>query len=321
MRAMSSRTAASVASSFSVRASSNSSPESASPESISVSVPTTPSSAFFSLPSACARSASSQTFGSSSSRATSVSRAALTSKSKIPPHRPGAFPKARERIGDLVQCFGFHGDPARRQMDAGLYACASPARRRASRQRTARALCAIGNGRSMAYHSRPSPPRAGSCPELPMPTLFINKERVDIASSVPGDTPLLWILRDFLSMTGTKYGCGIAVCGACTVWIEGQPVRACATPLSSLKQGVEITTIEGAKTKEAAAVQAAWEKLDVPQCGYCQSGQVMAAAALLAKKKRPTDADIDEAMTGILCRCATYPRIRAAIKEAAKALG
>jgi isoquinoline 1-oxidoreductase alpha subunit len=154
-----------------------------------------------------------------------------------------------------------------------------------------------------------------------MPTLFINKERVDVSSNVPGDTPLLWILRDYLSMTGTKYGCGIAVCGACTVWIEGQPVRACATPLSSIKQGAEITTIEGARTKEAAAVQAAWEKLDVPQCGYCQSGQVMAAAALLARKKRPTDADIDEAMTGILCRCATYPRIRAAIKEASKALG
>ena len=154
-----------------------------------------------------------------------------------------------------------------------------------------------------------------------MPTLFINKERVDVSSNVPGDTPLLWILRDYLSMTGTKYGCGIAVCGACTVWIEGLPVRACATPLSALKQGAEITTIEGAKTREAAAVQAAWAKLDVPQCGYCQSGQVMAAAALLAKKKRPTDADIDEAMTGILCRCATYPRIRAAIKEAAKALG
>jgi isoquinoline 1-oxidoreductase alpha subunit len=154
-----------------------------------------------------------------------------------------------------------------------------------------------------------------------MPTLFINKERVDIAAGVPGDTPLLWILRDYLSMTGTKYGCGIAVCGACTVWIEGQPVRACATPLSSLKQGVEITTIEGAKTREAAAVQAAWEKLDVPQCGYCQSGQVMAASALLAKNKRPSDADIDQAMAGVLCRCATYPRIRAAIKEAAKALG
>ena len=154
-----------------------------------------------------------------------------------------------------------------------------------------------------------------------MPTIFVNKERVDISSNVPGDTPLLWILRDYLSMTGTKYGCGIAVCGACTVWIEGQPVRYCATTLASIKTGAEITTIEGAKTKEVAAVQAAWEKLDVPQCGYCQSGQVMAAAALLAKKKRPTDGDIDEAMTGNLCRCAAYPRIRAAIKEASKALG
>ncbi len=153
-----------------------------------------------------------------------------------------------------------------------------------------------------------------------MPTLFVNKERVDIAPSVAGDTPLLWILRDNLNLTGTKYGCGMALCGACTVYVDGQPTRACVTPISSLAPGVEITTIEGLSTKEAKAVQAAWEKLDVPQCGYCQSGQVMSAAALLAKKKRPTDADIDDAMAGNACRCATYVRIRAAIKEAAKAL-
>jgi isoquinoline 1-oxidoreductase alpha subunit len=154
-----------------------------------------------------------------------------------------------------------------------------------------------------------------------MPTLFINRDRVDIGANVPGDTPLLWILRDYLSMTGTKYGCGMALCGACTVHVEGNPVRSCTTPLSSIKTGAEITTIEGLKTKEAQALQAAWEKLDVSQCGYCQSGQLMSASALLAKNKRPTDADIDQAMAGNLCRCATYVRIRAAIKDAAKALG
>lgn len=154
-----------------------------------------------------------------------------------------------------------------------------------------------------------------------MPTLFVNQERVDIADSVPADTPLLWILRDYLSMTGTKYGCGMALCGACTVHVDGAPARSCATPLSAIKPGVEITTIEGAKTREAQAVIAAWEKLDVAQCGYCQPGQVMSAVALLAKNRKPTDAAIDEAMAGNLCRCATYVRIRAAIKEAAKALG
>ena len=150
-----------------------------------------------------------------------------------------------------------------------------------------------------------------------MPTYFINKERVDIAASVPGDTPLLWILRDNLNLTGTKFGCGMALCGACTVWLDGQPTRSCVTPLSSLKAGVEITTIEGLKSKEGAAVQAAWAKLDVPQCGYCQSGQVMAATALLESNPAPNDADIDAAMSGNICRCGTYPRIRAAIKTAA----
>ena len=153
-----------------------------------------------------------------------------------------------------------------------------------------------------------------------MPTLFVNRERVDVADNVPGDTPLLWILRDNLALTGTKYGCGMSLCGACTVYIDGAPVRSCVTPLSTLKPGIEITTIEGLRTKEGQAVQAAWERLDVAQCGYCQSGQVMAATALLAKTKRPTDADIDQAMAGNVCRCATYVRIRAAIKEASKTL-
>ncbi|HVF64904.1 MAG TPA: (2Fe-2S)-binding protein [Casimicrobiaceae bacterium] len=154
-----------------------------------------------------------------------------------------------------------------------------------------------------------------------MPTLFVNRERVDVSANVPGDTPLLWILRDYLSMTGTKYGCGVAQCGACMVHIDGELVPSCATPLSSIKPGVEITTIEGIKTRESQAVQSAWEKLDVAQCGYCQPGQIMAATSLLTKNKRPSDADIDQAMSRNLCRCATYPRIRAAIKEAAKALG
>jgi isoquinoline 1-oxidoreductase alpha subunit len=132
------------------------------------------------------------------------------------------------------------------------------------------------------------------------------------------DTPLLWVLRDTLGMTGTKYGCGVAQCGACSVHINGEVRRSCATPLRSLKAGDQIVTIEGLSTMSLHPVQKAWAAFDVPQCGYCQSGQIMAAAALLAKKPKPTDKDIDEAMTNI-CRCGTYQRIRAAIHAAAGA--
>jgi isoquinoline 1-oxidoreductase alpha subunit len=128
------------------------------------------------------------------------------------------------------------------------------------------------------------------------------------------DTPLLWVLRDELEMTGTKFGCGIAQCGACTVHADGQPIRSCSTPIQGLT-GVKITTIEGLKGEHP--LQAAWVKHDVPQCGYCQSGQIMAAAALLVEKPNPTDADIDAAMSGNICRCGAYQRIRAAIKDAA----
>lgn len=131
------------------------------------------------------------------------------------------------------------------------------------------------------------------------------------------DTPLLWVLRDDLELTGTKYGCGVAQCGACTVHLDGQPVRSCVTPVSAVR-GRRVTTIEGISGKLAQAVQSAWRRLDVVQCGYCQSGQIMTAIALLAEVRRPTDADIDAAMTGNICRCATYVRIRAAIHEASK---
>jgi isoquinoline 1-oxidoreductase alpha subunit len=137
---------------------------------------------------------------------------------------------------------------------------------------------------------------------------------------VDPDMPLLWALRDHLDLTGTKYGCGAAQCGACTVHVDGQPVRACVTPVSSLT-GQKITTIEGASGKVTEAVQAAWVKLAVPQCGYCQSGQVMAAIALLEGNRKPSDAEIDAAMNGNLCRCATYGRIRGAIHDAARMLG
>ena len=133
------------------------------------------------------------------------------------------------------------------------------------------------------------------------------------------ETPLLWAIRDNVGLTGTKFGCGIAQCGACTVFVDGQAQRSCVTPVSAVA-GSEITTIEGLAGKEAAAVQAAWTTRDVPQCGYCQSGQVMSAIALLKENKKPTDRDIDLAMNGNICRCATYVRIRAAIHDAARAL-
>ncbi|WNG50327.1 (2Fe-2S)-binding protein [Archangium minus] len=132
-----------------------------------------------------------------------------------------------------------------------------------------------------------------------------------------GDTPLLWVLRDLLDMKGTKFGCGMAVCGACTVHLDGKPTRACVTPLSAVGKA-KITTIEAiGQTAIGKKVQEAWLQVDVIQCGYCQAGQIMAATALLQSVPKPTDADIDAAMSGNLCRCATYPRIRAAIKQAA----
>lgn len=139
--------------------------------------------------------------------------------------------------------------------------------------------------------------------------------------SYGGDTnrPLLWYLRDTLNMTGTKFGCGVAMCGACTVHMNGQAMRSCSLPMAAIS-GAKITTIEGVQSAEAKAVQDAWEKLDVVQCGYCQSGQVMSATALLEKNAKPSDKDIDQAMQGNLCRCATYHRIRAAIHDAAENL-
>jgi len=133
---------------------------------------------------------------------------------------------------------------------------------------------------------------------------------------VTGDTPVLWVLRDTLGLTGTKYGCGIAVCGACTVHLDGAAVRSCVTPASAVA-GRQVTTIEGLSERGDHPVQRAWTDIDVPQCGYCQSGQIMSAAALLARKPSPTDTDIDDGMSGNICRCGTYQRIRAAIHRAA----
>jgi isoquinoline 1-oxidoreductase subunit alpha len=142
--------------------------------------------------------------------------------------------------------------------------------------------------------------------------------RVHSVDALP-DTPLLWVLRDELGLTGTKYGCGIAQCGACTVHLDGQPLRSCSLPVSAVGTG-EVTTIEGVSGREADAVQRAWVARDVPQCGYCQSGQVMSAIALLREIKKPTDEDVNLAMNGNTCRCVTYVRIRAAIHDAARSL-
>jgi aerobic-type carbon monoxide dehydrogenase small subunit (CoxS/CutS family) len=150
-----------------------------------------------------------------------------------------------------------------------------------------------------------------------MTRITVNGQALDVDASP--DTPLLWVLRDHLAMTGTKFGCGMALCGACTVHLEGAAVRSCVLPLGSV-QDRRITTIEGLSKDRSHAVQRAWIELDVPQCGYCQSGQIMSAAALLEKTPRPSDAEIDAAMAGNICRCGTYPRIRKAIHRAAELL-
>ncbi len=149
--------------------------------------------------------------------------------------------------------------------------------------------------------------------------LKINGKRISVDAEA--DTPLLWVIRDDAGLTGTKFGCGMALCGACTVHLDGTPVRSCQTPLSAAV-GKEITTIESvSSTAVGRKVQAAWVAHDVPQCGYCQSGQIMSAVALLKEKPQPTDVDIDQAMSGNICRCGTYPRIRAAIHTAAGTKG
>ena len=149
-----------------------------------------------------------------------------------------------------------------------------------------------------------------------MITLTINGK--DHALDVPTDMPILWALRDVVGLTGTKFGCGMALCGACTVHLNGQPIRSCVTPVAAAV-GKKITTIEAiGATPSGKKIQQAWRDLDVVQCGYCQSGQIMSASALLAKNAHPSDADIDAAMSGNICRCGTYPRIRAAIKQAGK---
>jgi isoquinoline 1-oxidoreductase alpha subunit len=139
----------------------------------------------------------------------------------------------------------------------------------------------------------------------------------DVETDAAGDTPLLWVIRDYLNLTGTKFGCGMALCGACTIHLDGAAVRSCVTPLAAA-EGRKITTVEGLSAGRNHPVQRAWLEIDVPQCGYCQSGQIMSAAALLAANPAPTDADIDAALSGNICRCGTYPRIRKAVHRAAE---
>jgi isoquinoline 1-oxidoreductase subunit alpha len=150
-----------------------------------------------------------------------------------------------------------------------------------------------------------------------MTTITVNNQMVNIDAAA--DTPLLWVLRDHLGMTGTKFGCGMALCGACTVHIDGAATRSCVLPLGAV-EGKSITTIEGLSKDRSHAVQKAWLEIDVPQCGYCQSGQIMSAVALLKTNPKPNDGDIDAAMAGNICRCGTYPRIRRAIHRAAELL-
>lgn len=150
-----------------------------------------------------------------------------------------------------------------------------------------------------------------------MASFSVNGKKVSV--DVDPDTPLLWVLRDELKLTGTKYGCGIAQCGACTVHLNGEPRRSCVTPISSV-QDAEVVTVEGLSGPAGQAIKAAWVSVDVPQCGYCQSGQIMSAVALLQKNRSPSDADIDAAMSGNICRCGTYQRIREAIKSAAASM-
>jgi isoquinoline 1-oxidoreductase alpha subunit len=167
--------------------------------------------------------------------------------------------------------------------------------------------------RGRAYYQAPERLASG----LAMTTIRVNNQMVNVDAD--SDTPLLWVLRDHLGMTGTKYGCGMALCGACTVHIDGAATRSCVLPLSAV-QGKSITTVEGLSSDRSHAVQKAWLEIDVPQCGYCQSGQIMSAAALLKANPKPSDADIDAAMSGNICRCGTYPRIRKAIHRAAELL-